>query len=128
MKRGAALCLTLACAGCANHPAPAPPPANAHWHMALKLTPAAPRQLDPTQFSVQISDSRGKPVSGATVTISLVMPVMDMGQNQVTAKARLAGIYVATGRFTMPGHWQATVQADKGGLHQTQSFPVTVRQ
>ena len=127
MKLGAALCLTLACAGCARQAALTPPPANAHWHMALTLIPDAPRQLDPTQLNVQISDSRGKPVSGASVTISLAMPAMDMGQNQVPAQAGAAGVYTATGRFTMPGRWQATVQADKDALHQTQSFPVTVQ-
>lgn len=94
--------------------------------MALTLTPAAPRQLDPTRFSVRISDTHGRPVSGVSVTLSLVMPAMDMGQNQVTAQAGTAGVYAAAGRFTMPGHWQATVEASKGTLHQTQSFPVTV--
>lgn len=121
------LCLTLVCAGCAHPMAPIPVPSNAQWHMALTLTPAAPRQLDPTQMTVQISDSRGRPVSGASVTIRLAMPTMDMGQNQVTAGAGAAGVYAATGRFTMPGRWQATVQAGKGGLEQTQFFPVTVQ-
>lgn len=125
MKHGAALCLALACAGCAHPAVPAPSLSNAQWRMAL--TPAAPRQLDPTQMTVQISDSHGRPVSGAAVTLSLVMPAMDMGQNQVAAKAGAAGIYTATGRFTMPGQWQATVQATKNTLHQTQSFPITVK-
>ena len=127
MKRGAALCLTLACAGCAHPAAPPPSPSNAHWRMALTLIPAAPRQLDLTQFRVQISDSHGRPVSGAAVTISLVMPAMDMGRNQVTAKSGAAGVYTAVGRFTMPGQWQVTVQAGKGRLHRTLSFPVTVQ-
>lgn len=126
MKHRAALCLALACAGCA-HPAASPPPSNAQWHMTLTLLPAAPLRLDPTQLNVQIADNRGGLVSGAAVTMNLTMPTMDMGQNQVPAKARAAGVYTATGRFTMPGHWQATVQADKGALHQTQSFPVTVQ-
>lgn len=133
MKPGAVLCATplclaLACAGCAPPAATPPPspPSNAQWRMALSLTPVAPRQLDPTQFHVQVSDSHGRPVSGASVTFCLVMPAMNMGQNRVTAQAGAAGIYTATGRFTMPGRWQATVQAGKGALHQTQSFAVTV--
>lgn len=126
MKPGAMLYLTLACAGCAHPAAPIPVPSNAQWRMALTLTPAAPRQLDPTKFSVQITDGGGRPVSGASVTVRLAMPTMDMGQNQVTAQAGAAGVYVGTGRFTMPGRWQATVQATKSTLHQTQSFPVTV--
>jgi nitrogen fixation protein FixH len=95
--------------------------------MALTVLPAAPRQLDPAQFRVQITDSRtGKPVNGAAVIVQLVMPAMDMGRNQVTAQAGAAGVYTASGRFTMPGNWEATVQADKGAAHQTQSFPVLV--
>ncbi len=127
MKRCVALYLTLACAGCANSAAPIPVPSNAQWHMTLTLTPATPRQLDPTRMTVQISDNGGRPVSGAAVAISLVMPAMDMGQNQVKASAGAAGVYTAAGRFTMPGQWRATAQAGKGGLHQTQSFPVTVQ-
>ncbi len=127
MKRCVALCLVLVCTGCAHPAAPIPVPSNAHWRMALTLTPAAPRQLDSTQMTVRVSDNRGKPVRGAAVRINLTMPTMDMGQNQVPAQAHAAGVYTAAGRFTMPGRWQATVQAGKGGLHQTQSFPVTVQ-
>ena len=128
MKLWAALCLLPACAGCAPPAAlPPPPPSNARWHMALTLTPAAPRQLDPAEFRVQVSGSHGEPVSGATVTLQWVMPSMNMGQDGAKASEGAAGVYAATGRFTMPGRWQATVQADKGTLHQSQAFPVTVR-
>jgi nitrogen fixation protein FixH len=127
IKHGAALLLVLAGAGCASHDAPKPAASTAQWRIALTSAPAFPRQLDPAQLNVQIADSSGRPVSGASVTVQLAMPTMDMGQNQVTAQAGAAGIYTATGRFTMPGDWQVTVQADKGALHQSQSFPITVR-
>lgn len=93
----------------------------------MTTAPDAPRQLDPAQFRVQILDSSGRPVSGASVTVDLTMPAMDMGRNQSAATAGAAGIYTAASRFTMPGDWQVTVQADKGALHQTQSFPLKVR-
>jgi nitrogen fixation protein FixH len=127
MKQGAALLLVLVGAGCASHNTPAPAASTAQWRIALASAPASPRQLDPAQFNVQIADSSGRPVSGASVTVQLAMPTMDMGQNQVTAQAGAAGVYTAMGRFTMPGDWQLTVQADKGALHQSQSFPITVR-
>jgi nitrogen fixation protein FixH len=126
IKQGAALFLVLASAGCASHDAP-PAASTAHWRIALTSAPASPRQLDPAQLNVQIAGSSGRPVSGASVNVQLAMPAMDMGQNQVTAQAGAAGVYTATGRFTMPGDWQVTVQADKGALHQSQSFPITVR-
>ena len=81
----------------------------------------------PGAVSVQITDDKGKPVTGATVAVQLAMPAMDMGRNQAAAQAGAAGVYTASGRFTMPGDWQATVQADKGAAHQSQSFPVTVK-
>ncbi len=100
----------------------------AHWRMALTCTPAAPRQLDPAQFRVQLTDSAGEPVAGAVVTLALAMPTMDMGRNEVPATASGApGVYTGTGRFTMPGDWSATVQASKGDRQQVQSFPIAVR-
>ena len=124
--RQAALGLALVCAGCAGQTVPAPPN-TAHWNMALVTRPAPPRQLDPAQFQVQIRDKAGRPVSGASVLVRLTMPAMDMGPNQATAQAGAAGVYTGGGRFTMPGDWLVTVQADKGRLHQSQSFPVKVR-
>ena len=124
------LCLVIACAGCTDRTVPAVPavPAadTAHWRIALTADPAAPRQLDPTRFTVQVTDS-GKPVSSAGVEVQLSMPTMDMGRNEVTAQPQSAGTYIANGRFTMPGDWQVTVIADHGKLHQTQSFPIQVQ-
>ena len=122
--------LALLGAGCAKQaapPAPSAPSVPAHWQLRLTTVPAAPRALDPVQFQVKISDSSGRPVSGATVTVSLVMPAMDMGQNQAAASASAAGIYTATSRFAMPGDWQVTVLANKQAERQSQSFPVGVQ-
>jgi len=132
MRLGAALFLAVACAGCASRDSTTPQVSRAqvsraHWRIALTSTPAMPRQLDPVQFNVQITGSGGRPVSGASVMVQLAMPTMDMGQNQVAAQAGAVGVYTAAGRFTMPGEWQVTVQADKGALHQSQSFPITVQ-
>ena len=103
------------------------PAATAYWTIALAAMPAAPRQLDPTQFRVKLTSHNGKPITGAKVAVQLAMPAMDMGRNEVTAQAGAAGAYTAAGRFTMPGVWQVTVQADKGAAHQSQSFPITVQ-
>ncbi len=132
MRLAAALFLAAACAGCASRDSTTPPvsmaqASAAQWRIALTSIPAAPRQLDPAQFRVQITGSDGRPVSGASVTVQLAMPTMDMGQNQASAQPGAAGVYTAAGRFTMPGNWQVTVQADKGALHQSQSFPITVQ-
>ncbi|MGI4790045.1 MAG: FixH family protein [Janthinobacterium lividum] len=127
LVKSAALGIVLLCVGCANKAAPIPSAGTADWRIGLSARPAAPRQMDPAQFRVQITDRGGKPVTGAQVVVGLAMPAMDMGRNQVTALAGAAGVYTASGRFTMPGDWQVTVRADKGKAHQTQSFPITVQ-
>ena len=110
---GGFLLFTAGCGQQAAPPAPSPASAPAHWQIQMTTIPAAPQALDPAQFRVHILDSSGRPVSGATVTVNLTMPAMDMGRNQSAAAAGAAGIYTAAGRFTMPGDWQVTVQADK---------------
>jgi nitrogen fixation protein FixH len=129
LMRVAALILLFLCAGCANRPAPKTTVTTptVDWRIALSATPVVPRQLDPAQFRVQVTDHAGKPVTGAQVIVQLAMPSMDMGRNQIAAQAGAAGVYTASGRFTMPGDWQVTVQADKGAAHQSQSFPITVQ-
>lgn len=117
-------------AGCGKQPAPpalSTSSAAAHWQIRLTTVPAAPRQLDPVQFRIAVTDKSGRAVSGAAVTVSLIMPSMDMGQNQSAAAPGAAGTYTATGWFTMPGDWQVMVQASKSAEQQSQSFPVTVQ-
>jgi nitrogen fixation protein FixH len=99
----------------------------AHWKIAFAVTPEQPRQLDPAQFKVQVTDKNKTPVSGAAVTVGLAMPAMDMGRNDVRLHEAPPGTYTGTGRFTMPGDWEAAVSADKGAAHQSQTFPVSVR-
>ena len=127
MRRAALGLTALLLGGCTGHGGQKPPADTAHWQMGFRVTPSPPRQLDPARFQVQLTDSRNKPVSGAAVTAGLVMPAMDMGRNAVALHETAAGTYTGTGRFTMPGNWEATVSADKGAAHQSQTFPVSVR-
>lgn len=128
MKRTAPILAAAALlGGCTGQSAPKPPADTAHWRIAFSVTPRQPRQLDPAQFQVQVTDKNKKPVSGAAVTARLVMPAMDMGRNAVTLHETTPGTYTGTGRFTMPGNWEATVSADKGAAHRSQTFPLSVR-
>ena len=132
MKRAviglAAACLGTGCSPHRRPPLSAPPPAGtAQWRIAFSVTPNMPRQLDPAQFQVKLTDTHKKPVRGAAVTVRLAMPAMDMGRNDVGLREATPGIYIGTGRFTMPGDWQATVSADKGTAHQSQTAAVSVQ-
>lgn len=116
-------------AGCTRQKMTSMPTNTAHWRIQLLLAPRQPRQLDPVQFQVKISDKNWKPVSGAAVTVQLAMPAMDMGRNEIKLReAAPSGTYTGIGRFTMPGSWQVTVAAaDKGAEHQSQTLSVSVQ-
>ena len=117
----------LLCAGCTHQSPPVVPVGTGQWRIAFSVTPAAPRQLDPAQFQVKLTDTRTKPVRGAAVMVRLAMPTMDMGRNEVGLREATPGTYIGTGRFTMPGDWQATISADKGAVHQSQTAAVSVQ-
>lgn len=120
--------LLLLCAGCAPKAADTPHDApNPNLHLALSVSPNPPTSLDPTRFTVRVTNVGGQPVSGADVVIRLAMPAMAMGDNQVTTGPGTAGTYAGTGRFTMAGDWQATVTATQGAQSATQSFPLRVK-
>ncbi len=119
--------LLLLCAGCAPHSAPPSAAPNPRLHLTLETTPRPPTSLDPTTFTVQVTDAAGKPVSGATATAWLFMPGMDMGDDTVTLREKANGTYAGTGRFTMAGAWRVTVSVSKGADHATQSFDLTTK-
>ena len=124
----AAVCLGT---GCSPHrrpsPSPPPPTGTAQWQIAFLVTPSTPRQLDPVQFQVKLTDTHKKPVQGAVVMVRLAMPTMDMGRNDIGLREATPGTYTGTSRFTMPGDWQMTVSVDKGAAHQSRTLPVSVQ-
>ncbi len=128
MRRVTFLVLVLLCAGCTPRAATPPREAlNPNLRLALVTTPSPPSSLDPTTFTVQASDTKGRPVSGATVSVRLDMPAMTMGNNEIPIMPGEAGVYVGMGRFTMAGDWRVTVTAVQGGRSATQGFPLRVR-
>lgn len=123
-----ACALLLLPVGCAR-PKPAAPPApvSPNLHISLTISPAPPRQLDLSVFTVTVMDAQSRPVKEANVSVRLTMPTMAMPENVVTPKPVEAGTWVGAGRFTMAGTWQATVTATQGADKTTQAFPVTVK-
>jgi len=130
VKARLVLLAALLCAGCARQHSPplAPPqviPASASKQITLDWTPKTPRSLDPTQFIVRVFDAEGQPQAADKATLSLAMPTMDMGKNDVALKATAPGVYTGTGRFTMAGGWWATVTVSTGGAVKTTVVPIT---
>ena len=114
-----------------NYETPPPRPAldilNKRLQISLQTIPAAPRQMDPTTFTVRLSDARHAPLDGASVTGALVMPGMDMGDNGVALRPQGSGVYAGTGRFSMDGDWDVVVTAARGRDRSIQTFRVRVR-
>jgi nitrogen fixation protein FixH len=123
-------------AGCQKQEAPksSTPPATAApqvtapapWKMDLTTDPAKPEPNKDTKFRLQMTDPEGKPVAGADVTASLVMPVMDMGKNEFRLVDIGKGAYEGTGKFTMAGPWNVVVTAKAAGKTAQQTFPARV--
>jgi YtkA-like protein len=108
-------------AGCKKKEPPKPPAKSAiistqaapgsAFFMSLALDPAQPRFGRKTKFRVTVKRTLGRPVDGAQVEASLVMPLMDMGKNQFVLTPASSGVYEGTGEFSMAGEWEVVVTA-----------------
>jgi Cu(I)/Ag(I) efflux system membrane fusion protein/cobalt-zinc-cadmium efflux system membrane fusion protein len=81
-------------------------------------TPSPPKPGS-NLFHVKLT-SAGKPVTGATVTVTYFMPAMPaMGMAAMRSAATLRekgnGVYEGTGQVQMAGTWQVTIAASKNG-------------
>jgi hypothetical protein len=127
--------LTLTLTGCQNqnsepvarpsaaNPAPASP-----WKLTLVIVPDPPLSGRPVVFHLSVTDMAGKPITGAHVTAALIMPLMDMGKNEVAFAERGGGNYEGRGNFTMTGPWNVLVTASAQGKSGQQTFAVAVRE
>ena len=105
------------------------------WRVDLTFYPEEPRANSDTKFSIYVDDSKREPLTGAQVNVSLVMPLMDMGKNEFTAKEAppgnvpnhpVRGVYEGTGKFAMDDEWEVFVTVTKDGKKGTHVFNVRV--
>lgn len=108
-----------------SSPTPAASAAPAPYRVSLTIAPMPIASLDLKTFTVRVADRQGRPVTGARVSVALVMPTMDMGRNEFPAAATAPGVYVGHGRFTMMGDWNTVVTVAREKQRVVQSFPVT---
>lgn len=94
--------------------------------MSLAMDPAQPKSGSKTNFRVAVKQTLGRPVDGAQVEASLVMPLMDMGKNQFPLKPAGEGQYSGTGEFNMAGEWEVIVTATDNGKTGKTTFNVNV--
>jgi YtkA-like protein len=82
----------------------------------LAIEPAKPIDGKPETFILTVTDTSGKPVTGALVAGELVMPVMDMGRNTFAMRETDAGVYRGTGTTAMSGEWEVQFTITAAGL------------
>ena len=92
--------------------------------MSLGLDPYPPSVTKSSDFEVILTDTAGKAVSGATISLDLTMPGMYMPPNQLQMQSSGEGKYHAAGRFTMRGPWRIEVIISMGGQSQSVFFDV----
>ncbi|MBV9086804.1 MAG: FixH family protein [Acidobacteriaceae bacterium] len=102
------------------------PASDSAFTMSLNIDPAQPVFSRKTRFTVKVTDRSGAPVSGANARASLVMPLMDMGKNELDLKPTGDGTYQGTGQFTMAGEWEVVVTAAANGQKGKYTFNVKV--
>jgi RND family efflux transporter MFP subunit len=96
------------------------PEANAsNYTVALRTVPDPPRGGEEEDFRVKVSGPDGKPVTGAEVQMTLVMPAMpSMGMPEIRSVIRLGwngSEYAGKTTLAMAGSWNVTVEARRGG-------------
>jgi nitrogen fixation protein FixH len=126
--------LALMIAGCHKqdsepaHASANNPAAASSWKLALAMVPDPPLSGHPVVFHLMVTDMAGKPITGAHVTAALIMPLMDMGKNEVAFVEKGEGNYEGPGKFTMTGPWNVLVTASMQGKSGQQTFAVAVRE
>jgi nitrogen fixation protein FixH len=96
------------------------------WKSSLWTDPAPPIENKATTFHAKLADQSGQPVTGARVRVSLVMPSMEMGKNEVPMDDQGNGDYIGTGSFTMAGPWNVVLHAEKNNQQGDQKSEMVV--
>ena len=95
--------------------------------VALSVDPSSPA-VGKAQVVVQLADTAGKPIEGATVDVRGDMSHAGMQPVMATATAGAAGSYPADFEWTMAGDWIVTVTAAlPDGRTATRQFDLTVQ-
>lgn len=98
------------------------------WTGTLSYIPTPAANNTDTTFTLNVVDSGGKPLDGAQVRFSLLMPLMDMGRNEFTGAASGGGAYSGHGKFTMKGIWIVEVNVTKDNRRGRFEFEVHVKE
>jgi RND family efflux transporter MFP subunit len=87
--------------------------------ISFAVVPNPPKGAADNTFHVSLTDAEDKPISGAQVTVTFVMPAMPtMGMPEMRNSFQLPftqGMYMGKGNIGMAGPWNVTVEARRNG-------------
>lgn len=95
------------------------PPPRVRAHVEVTTDPTPPHKGSNT-VRVKLAAENGKPITGAKVTVTLLMPAMpEMGmaamKTVIEAMSKGGGIYEGKADIGSGGKWQVTVTATQNG-------------
>jgi hypothetical protein len=82
--------------------------------IALSTEPSPPNSATETELVIDIQDSKGLPLTGATVTVLADMVTHSMGLMQGQATEQGDGRYATLVPFVMGGEWKVTIEVRDG--------------
>lgn len=88
--------------------------------------PAGPQINQSQTWTIDVRRNDA-PVDASDVYLELVMPSMDMGQNNPLATRTAPGTYTASGTYTMSGTWHVTVHVGLDGKDYVAPFEIPVQ-
>ena len=96
--------------------------------MSLTVDPDPPVPMQDALLELKLFDSKGQPISGASVSLDLTMPGMQMPMNRPKVVESSNGVYQAKTLFTMAGKWRIQVLVTNDGKSETFIFDLNTRE
>jgi hypothetical protein len=125
----ALLVITLGLASCSSNTSPMQATQTAGaFSVSLNVDPHPPVPMKDTLVELKLFDSKGQPISGASVSFDLTMPGMKMPMNHPEVIESSKGVYQAKTLFSMAGKWQIQVIVTYDSESETFIFDLNTRE
>jgi hypothetical protein len=99
-----------------------PGASNVFTFVLVSSSPAPPAD-ETNVFTLNVLDSTGAPVTGATITVKPTMPLMMHGTSSVTVSENADGSYTLQPVYLfMAGLWEIAISASANGQKDTTSY------
>lgn len=123
------LLVAVLAGACDSGPAAAPAPTNSGMpEIVLSTEPSPANSVTETELVIDVQNSQGLPLTGATVTVLADMVTHSMGLMQGLATEQGNGRYATLVPFVMGGDWKVTIEVrdSQKNLLRRQDFTLAV--